>query len=240
MTNTGTNGNGSPLVWPTADFTRTPYVVYTSDEIFAREQQMIFNGETWVYLGLECEVAEPGSFTTSYLGTTQVVLSRGEDGELYAFVNKCAHRGAQVVRELRGQKMSHSCLYHGWTYDATGDLKVAPLAKGIMGNGGYPDDFKVEDHCLRKLSVDTHAGVVFGSLHASPPPAPRISRRRGRQPADGPVPKPAQGLGLSTPDHELQLEAVHGKYAGHVSRADAAFLHTQIRHVQSGQTEEHA
>ena len=170
MTNTGTNGNGSPLVWPTADFTRTPYVVYTSDEVFAREQQMIFNGETWVYLGLECEVAEPGSFTTSYLGTTQVVLSRGEDGELYAFVNKCAHRGAQVVRELRGQKMSHSCLYHGWTYDATGDLKVAPLAKGIMGNGGYPDDFKVEDHCLRKLSVDTHAGVVFGSLHASPPP----------------------------------------------------------------------
>ena len=159
----------SPITWPNADYTRTPYEVYTSEEIFAREQRMIFNGPTWVILGLECEVAEPGSYTRSTVGTTPVVLSRSDDGELYAFVNKCAHRGAQVVRELRGKKLSHTCLYHGWTYDTKGDLKVAPLAKGVMGQGGYPGEFKVEDHCLQKLKVDTFSGIVFGSLHENPP-----------------------------------------------------------------------
>ena len=162
------NGSGQ-LVWPTDDFTRTPYEVYASDGIFAREQEKIFNGPTWVILGLECEVAEPGSFSCSCVGTTPVVLSRGEDGELFAFVNKCAHRGARVVRELRGRSLTHTCLYHGWVYGTNGDLKAAPLSNGLMGQGGYPEGFRTEDHCLQKLQVDTHAGIVFGSLHPSPP-----------------------------------------------------------------------
>ena len=41
------------LVWPTDDFTRTPYEVYVRDEIFAREQQRIFDAPTWVFQGLD-------------------------------------------------------------------------------------------------------------------------------------------------------------------------------------------
>ena len=43
------------LIWPTDDFTRTPYEVYVSDEIFAREQQKLFDAPTWLFMGLECE-----------------------------------------------------------------------------------------------------------------------------------------------------------------------------------------
>ena len=43
--------NTSPSVWPSDDYTRTPYEVYTSDDIFAQEQQKIFNGHTWVVAG---------------------------------------------------------------------------------------------------------------------------------------------------------------------------------------------
>jgi nitrite reductase/ring-hydroxylating ferredoxin subunit len=154
--------NTSPLVWPSDDYTRTPYEVYTSDDIFAQEQQKIFNGQTWVFLGLECELNCPGDYTTSFIGTTPVVVSRAPDNKLYGFVNKCAHRGAKVVRELRGNAKFLKCLYHGWTYDNTGDLKAVPMQKGMMGNGGYPDDFKLEEHCLRKLKIDTIAGVIFG------------------------------------------------------------------------------
>ena len=172
----------SPLVWPTDDYTRTPYEVYVSDEIFAREQQKIFDGPTWVFLGLECEFNKPGDFTTGFIGTTPVVVCRAPDNELYGFVNKCAHRGAKVVRELRGNANFFKCLYHCWTYDNKGDLEAVPLRRGIMGNGGYPDDFKPEDHCLRKLKLDTIAGVVFGSLDLNAPPlteflGPRVADR---------------------------------------------------------------
>ena len=44
------------------------------------------------------------------------------------------------------------------------------MQKGMMGNGGYPDDFKPENHCLRKLKVETIAGVIFASLDLGAPP----------------------------------------------------------------------
>ncbi|MBT5218772.1 MAG: Rieske 2Fe-2S domain-containing protein, partial [Woeseia sp.] len=174
--------NTESLVWPSDDYTRTPYEVYVSDEIFAREQQKIFNAATWVFLGLDCELKEPGDFTTGLIGTTPVVVTRGRDKELKGFVNKCAHRGARVVRELRGNSGSFKCLYHGWNYDINGDLKGVPLQRGIMGSGGYPKDFKPEDHCLRKLKLDSIAGVIFGSLDPDAPPledylGPNVSDR---------------------------------------------------------------
>jgi anthranilate 1,2-dioxygenase large subunit len=158
------------FVWASDDFTRTPYEVYVSDEIFAREQQKIFDAPTWVFQGLECELDEVGDYLTGMIGTTPVVISKADDGQIHGFVNKCAHRGAKVVRELRGNAKFLKCLYHGWTFDNKGDLKAVPLQNGIMGNGGYPDDFKTEDHCLRKLKVESIAGVVFASLDLNAPP----------------------------------------------------------------------
>ena len=158
------------LIWPTDDFTRTPYEVYVSDEIFAREQQKLFDAPTWLFMGLECELKNAGDYITGIIGTTPVVLSKADDDEIHGFVNKCAHRGAKVVRELRGNAKFLKCLYHGWTYDNRGDLQAVPMQKGMMGNGGYPDDFKPENHCLRKLKVETIAGVIFASLDLGAPP----------------------------------------------------------------------
>ncbi len=163
------NGNGQ-LVWPTDDFTRTPYEVYTSDEIFAREQQKLFDAPTWLFMGLECELKEAGDYLTGMIGTTPVVLSKADDGQIHGFVNKCAHRGAKVVRELRGNAKFLKCLYHGWTYDNRGDLKAVPMQNGVMGNGGYPDDFNPENHCLRKLKIANFSGVLFASLDPNAPP----------------------------------------------------------------------
>lgn len=163
------NGSGQ-LVWPTDDFTRTPYEVYVSDDIFAREQKKIFDAPTWIFMGLECELKNEGDYLTGMIGTTPVVISKADDGKIHGFVNKCAHRGAKVVRELRGNAKFLKCLYHGWTYDNRGDLKAVPLQRGSMGQGGYPEDFEPENHCLRKLKVETIAGVVFASMDLDAPP----------------------------------------------------------------------
>ncbi len=152
------------IVWPRADFTQVPFAVHVDPEVFELEQERIFRGPTWNYLGLESEVPNPGDFVANYVGTTPVVLNRGKDGTLHAFVNRCAHRGATVVRQKRGNCANHTCIYHQWTYDHSGGLVGVPYRRGINGNGGYPADFKPEAHGLEKLRIESYRGVVFGTF----------------------------------------------------------------------------
>jgi phenylpropionate dioxygenase-like ring-hydroxylating dioxygenase large terminal subunit len=152
------------LARPSADFTSVPFALHVEPALFEREQERIFRGPTWNYLGLEAEVPNPGDFVTTYVGLTPVVLSRAKDGALHAFVNRCAHRGAQVVRAKRGHVAAHTCIYHQWSYDLAGNLVGVPYRRGINGNGGYPEDFNPERHGLEKLRVESYRGVVFGTF----------------------------------------------------------------------------
>jgi len=150
--------------WPSHDESSVPYAVYIDPEIFAAEQERIFQGPTWSYLGIESEVPKAGDFVSTYIGTTPVVFNRGRDGQLHAFVNRCAHRGAAVVRERRGNCKVHTCIYHQWSYDAEGNLVGLPYRRGLNGSGGFPEDFKLENHGLRRVRVAGIQGLVFGSL----------------------------------------------------------------------------
>jgi choline monooxygenase len=58
-----------------------------------------------------------------------VVVVRDEQGDVNAFVNVCRHRGAEVVREDCGHRMSLQCPYHAWTYGLDGRLRRAPRAE---------------------------------------------------------------------------------------------------------------
>ena len=51
-----------------------------------------------------------------------MLLTRGADGEVRAFVNQCSHRGAIVVPDGIGTARRFACPYHNWTYDTKGDL----------------------------------------------------------------------------------------------------------------------
>ena len=158
------------LDWPNSDATVTPFEIFTRQDIFEEEQSLIFRGPVWSYLGLECEIPNAYDFLTTYVGTTPIVLCRGEAQRLNAFVNRCAHRGNQVVREIRGNAKFHTCIYHKWMYDTEGSLISATLQHGIDGKGGLPEDFDKADHCLQKLRVDSHAGMVFGTFSDRTPP----------------------------------------------------------------------
>src|SRR3977135_3272689 len=58
--------------WPAEGATRVPYWVYQDAEIYREEQRRIFHGPTWNYLCLEAELAEPGSFITTFVGDMPV------------------------------------------------------------------------------------------------------------------------------------------------------------------------
>ena len=160
------------LDWPAEGVARVPYRVYTDADLYALEQERIFRGAAWNFLGLAAEVPAPGDFKSTFVGDTPVVLTRGADGALHAWVNRCAHRGALVCRELRGNvgaSGTHTCVYHQWAYDAGGNLVGVPFRKGLGGKGGYPADFDLADHGLRQLRVEDYHGLVFGTFDADLP-----------------------------------------------------------------------
>jgi len=152
------------IVPPSPDGSRVPYSVFTSQAIYDREQERIFRGPTWSFLGLEAEIKQPGDFKSTFIGDTPVVMTRTEDGALAAWVNRCAHRGAMVCRQLRGNAASHACVYHQWRYDLEGNLYGVPFLRGLNGQAGMPADFDRSKNGLRKLRVESYAGLVFATF----------------------------------------------------------------------------
>jgi anthranilate 1,2-dioxygenase large subunit/terephthalate 1,2-dioxygenase oxygenase component alpha subunit len=99
-----------------------------------------------------------------------VIVSRDADGEIYAFENRCVHRGALICLEDSGKARDFQCVYHAWTYDLQGNLKGVAFKDGVNGKGGMPGTFCMESHGPRKLRTATLCGLVFGSLSDEVPP----------------------------------------------------------------------
>ncbi len=161
---TSDGSNGAHFSWPSEGATRVPYQVFFDPDIYAREQAKLFRGQTWNYVALEAEVAKPGDFKSTFIGDTPIVVTRDKEGGLQAFVNRCAHRGAMVCRELSGNRPTHTCIYHQWSYDLKGNLIGVPFKKGIGGVGGYGPDFDLSQHTLQKLRVTAYRGLVFATF----------------------------------------------------------------------------
>jgi anthranilate 1,2-dioxygenase large subunit/terephthalate 1,2-dioxygenase oxygenase component alpha subunit len=156
--------------WPQGLVTRVPFWVYQDPEIARQEQSRIYEGPTWNYLCLESEIANPGDYRTTFVGQMPVVVVRDADGKIYAFENRCAHRGALLALEDEGNVKNFQCVYHAWTYDRRGNLKGVAFKDGAGGKGGMPKSFRVQDHAPRKLRTATVFGLVFGSLCGEAPP----------------------------------------------------------------------
>jgi anthranilate 1,2-dioxygenase large subunit len=178
--------------WP-AGLNRVPYWAFQREDIYRDEQQRIFQGDCWHYLCLEADLAAPGDFRLSFVGDTSVIVTRDRDGEIYAFENRCAHRGAMICLDDHGSgKKDFSCVYHAWTYNLKGSLIGVAFKNGIKGKGGMAPGFRMEEHGPRKLRVALVYGLVFSSFAADVPPIedylgeaimPRIARvLEGRKP----------------------------------------------------------
>jgi anthranilate 1,2-dioxygenase large subunit len=157
-------------IWPALDYSRVPYRLYHDPDIYQREQRQIFQGPVWNYLGLDAEIPNPGDFRATWVGDTPIVFNRDETGAVHAFVNRCAHRGALVRRELAGNAREHICIYHQWCYGLDGRLTAIPFRRGIRGKGGLGPSFDMDRHGLRRLRVAQVGGAVFGTLSEAAEP----------------------------------------------------------------------
>ena len=127
----------------------------TSPEIFAAERDKIFN-HSWLYVGHESEVVNPGDFVRRPVAGRQLFMVRGaKSGRVNVFHNTCTHRGAMICRQKSGTSKAFPCFYHAWSFDSEGDLK------GVPDRDGYGEKLDFAALGLRSPRVEIYRGFVF-------------------------------------------------------------------------------
>lgn len=141
---------------------------YTSAEVFASEQERIFEN-TWFCAVRSSDLALPGKFKKVQVGRESVLLIRGRDGLLRAFLNVCRHRGAQLCVESEGEvKRTLRCPYHSWTYALDGKLMAAPNIGTLTDDEGAPiDRYR---YGLVPVALTEWLGYAWVCLSDTPPP----------------------------------------------------------------------
>lgn len=126
---------------------------YTDPARFERERQAYFRDMPLVAC-LSAELPEAGSFRTFDDAGVPMLLTRGKDGKVRAFLNVCPHRGARIVREPCGKAGRFTCRFHGWTYDAEGQAIGIPEEKLFCGGAELP-------RSLHECPAEERHGLVF-------------------------------------------------------------------------------
>ncbi len=143
--------------------------VYTSREVFAAEIERIF-ARSWSYLGHLGEIPRPGDYRRVSVAGRELIFIRHRDGRPRALLNRCAHRGAQLIGKACGRARRLRCAYHGWTYGTDGALRQLPLPDGYVGEdaprAGHPD------WALDAYPVETYRDFAFVRLQTPSNPLP--------------------------------------------------------------------
>lgn len=140
--------------------------IYRDARVYAAEQAGIFR-RAWKLVAHESELAEAGRYRTVQVGDAPLVLLRGQDGAIRAFLNVCPHRGAQLVRDTAGTlaRGRMQCFYHLWSFADDGRCVAIPRPEGYADSG-----VKAADYGLRRVRCETFLGLVFVTLDDDAPP----------------------------------------------------------------------
>jgi Rieske 2Fe-2S family protein len=159
---------------------------YTSPTVFAAEQDQIFEN-MWFCAARSGELAAPGQFKTVQVGRESVLVVRGKEGTLRAFLNVCRHRGAMLCTEPAGEvKRSLQCPYHAWTYALDGKLVAAPNMASLKdASGAGIDRYR---YGLVPVALTEWLGYAWVCLADDPPPfseevVGEVTRRLGDETA---------------------------------------------------------
>ena len=98
-------------------------------------------------------LSEEGSYVARKAAGTPLLVARGSDGRVRAFINSCRHRGMPVASGV-GCKRAFVCPYHAWTYALDGSLKR------IAGSEGFPG-VDPDEHGLLEIAAVENGGLVY-------------------------------------------------------------------------------
>ena len=104
---------------------------YFSEKLFDLEMRVVYP-RSWVFVGDLSQLRKPGDYVTETIGTEPVMVVRGRDGTLRAFVNVCPHRASTLVEGSGNCGRALVCPYHGWTFHLDGRLAATPHPRGFV------------------------------------------------------------------------------------------------------------
>lgn len=135
---------------------------YISDEIFDIEMERLF-GRAWLYVGHESQVPGTGDYITTTLAGTPVIMIRDADEAVKVVVNRCAHKGAQLLFEDKGNAgRMLRCPYHAWSYKFNGALLAVSLKAGYESTGFRESE--ASNGLTVPGGVEVYRGFVFARL----------------------------------------------------------------------------
>lgn len=147
MVRTNTRDTGPGL-------SHTPVEAYFDPAQYQREIEVLFRRHP-IVVGYSYQVRKAGDFFTHDATGQAIVVVRGTDGILRAFLNVCRHRSATVEAKPCGaNKRAFVCPYHGWSYDLTGRLV------GITDGSAFGDVDRSR-HALRRLRIAEKYGLIW-------------------------------------------------------------------------------
>jgi Rieske 2Fe-2S family protein len=134
---------------------------YHEPAIYAAEQECIFS-RSWICAGHASQVATPGDFRAVDVGDENVLIVRGRDGELRAFLNFCRHRCSRHITAVEGHADGAlRCRYHAWTYGLDGRLIGVPNMAGT--------DFDRSAFGLIPVHLAVWHGLIFVNVAEEEP-----------------------------------------------------------------------
>lgn len=130
--------------------------IFSDDELYRRELDCVF-GKSWLFLAHEGLVPNQGDYITTHMGEDPIILVRS-GGRVRAFLNSCPHRGNKVCLHDRGNARTFTCSYHGWSFNADGELKGIPFHQEA-----YLGELEPEAWGLVEVPrVESFNGMIFG------------------------------------------------------------------------------
>lgn len=143
-----------------------PQELYVSPEAFEFDTQVMLKS-VWLYACTVAHVKNPGDYYLFEMANASVIVVRGRDGEVRAFHNSCAHRGAKICTAASGRNPRFTCPYHQWSYGLDGKLLSAR---------NMPEGFDKTENGLKPVALENIAGLIFICLGANPPPVEPAKR----------------------------------------------------------------
>ncbi len=136
--------------------------VYTDPDRLEQEMEALFRGRPLV-VGLSADLPGTGACLATEVAGVPLLLARGEDAEVRAFLNICRHRGGRVFTGRGRPGRALKCPYHSWAYDLNGELLGQPLAR---------EAFAGLDRCelgLVALPAAERFGLIYSRLTGDQP-----------------------------------------------------------------------
>jgi carnitine monooxygenase subunit len=126
---------------------------YTDQEQFERERERLFRTMPLVAC-LSSDLPSAGSYRTFDDTGIPILMARGGDGQVRAFLNICPHRASRLVRDAQGQSNRFTCRFHGWTFDNSGNNVGIPEERYFCG------EIDAQKHLIACSAEERH-GLVF-------------------------------------------------------------------------------